>query len=120
MKGIYILLAGLVLFTTTTACNKAKDAEKKDEKTEKKDEAKADDKKEEAKKEGWSDDERKAFMEGCVGEAAKNIEKKKAENYCTCMLDKIVVSYPNALDAEAKMSDKEMEKMAGDCIDLLK
>lgn len=62
----------------------------------------------------WTQFEQENFMTGCVAEAVANPDVD-AEAYCRCMLDKVMVMYPNSLAAE-ELDEATMTDMALDCI----
>jgi len=64
---------------------------------------------------GWSTSERNAFMKTCVNGAKESMGETQAENYCSCMQQKIEQIYPNAADAD-NMSKTKMTELAKDCL----
>ncbi len=62
----------------------------------------------------WSQGEQDAFLNSCISEASKN-EGINANEYCNCMLDKIMDKYPDP----AKVGDIDqdwMTKEAAKCL----
>ena len=60
---------------------------------------------------GWPEYEKNAFIENCVSP-----EAEVTEDYCNCMLKKIMNKYPNPEDA-ANLDYEWMMEVAEDCID---
>lgn len=74
--------------------------------------------KEEASSSGfgnWTSLEEDNFMESCVSGAKASMGSSKAKAYCSCVLEKIEVKYPTAMDA-LKLNTEDMMQMAQDCI----
>lgn len=55
----------------------------------------------------WSSEQKDAFFEMCYNGTASQFEPDVAENYCNCMLEKIMEKYP---DPES-IDDITMEEM---------
>ena len=51
-------------------------------------------------KKSWPEKDRADFMESCIANAKSGIGEEKAKKYCACMLEKIMVRYPDIKDAE--------------------
>jgi hypothetical protein len=64
---------------------------------------------------GWGSKDEDAFMESCVSGAKASMGASKAEAYCSCVLEKIEVKYPSAIDA-LKLNTEDMMQMAQDCL----
>lgn len=75
-----------------------------------------DDKKEDSKEEksGWSENQIEKFMESCVKNASAN-PGINAEDYCSCMMDKVMEKYPKAVSM-SKMDMKWMMEEAQKCL----
>lgn len=65
------------------------------------------------KNKGWSEAERKAFMESC--EQGGSAMGDKAKPYCECMMAKLEDKYPSAEDA-GKLDMNSTMEMAKDCL----
>lgn len=67
----------------------------------------------EAGSDSWPDAEKEAFMTECV----KGMDEPgvDAEDYCSCMLDKVVKEYPTPEEA-AKITMEWMMKEAQGCL----
>ena len=109
-----ILVAGLAF----VACNDKKDEKKSDdgkktEETTNEDEVTKD---EEASTGGaWSEFERTQFLKSCVESFNQSSGGLDGEKYCSCMLEKIEIEYPNYMDAQ-NISQAEMNEWAVDCL----
>lgn len=66
----------------------------------------------------WSATERKTFTSNCVDEAVKGgFSNSKAEDYCSCMQEKLERKFPNTRDvADLDMNTPEMKRMVKDCL----
>ena len=64
---------------------------------------------------GWTSAEKDAFMNTCVTSASTGLGQRKAENYCSCMLQKLQREYPNANDA-GRMTTEESTELARACL----
>jgi len=64
----------------------------------------------------WGSAEEDSFMKSCVDGAKNSMGASKAESYCSCVLEKIEVKYPSAIDA-LKMDVNDMMEMAKDCVE---
>ncbi len=64
---------------------------------------------------GWPQKERDAFSENCVKGASAGMGEDKAKSYCSCMLGKVEVKYPDPADA-TKLDVATMTEMAKDCL----
>lgn len=67
------------------------------------------------KSKGWSDAQKKTFLDPCKKGAATAMGEDKAGAYCDCVLGKIMAKYPNASDMEKLKGDEatEVGKTAG-------
>jgi hypothetical protein len=64
----------------------------------------------------WSDKDRSEFISGCMqGGAVTDMGKEKAKNYCQCMLEKIIVKYPDRRDAHFMRYDTSLARLAIEC-----
>ncbi len=97
--------------------------EKKDDKKEDKKETKKGGDDEEDDKgsdmgssDGWPQAQQDQFMKTCVEKANEN-PGIDGEEYCSCMLDKVMEKYPNAMDATKIYQDQEwMMQEAAKCL----
>ena len=70
---------------------------------------------------GWTSNEVKRFVNGCVSEAEKGgMEYLDAQSYCDCMQFKLAKIYPNAKDVdrltEADLETPAMKRMIKSCL----
>ena len=64
---------------------------------------------------GWSKAERRKFVSTCAEKASTNMGQEKAEEYCTCMMNKIEKRYPNSADV-GQLTEDEVTKLALTCV----
>ena len=62
----------------------------------------------------WTDDQISEFLNSC-NEGLGEQDLINNEDYCNCMLGKIMAKYPNAIDA-VNIGEEEMTQMAADCL----
>ena len=67
-------------------------------------------------KQKWTDKDKVEFVSGCMSKAIKDMGEVKAKAYCSCMLGKIVIKYPNANDVNYIKNDSVIVRMAKDCL----
>ena len=119
MKRVLIFLITLCLFA---ACkNKGKDVrttEKTDNSTNNKDNPTDDSKKSDYSSNGWTSEQVRDFVDNCVSEAEKGaLSHEQAQNYCSCMQQKLERKYPDPNEAVGLTEDsQEMKQMATDCL----
>lgn len=53
----------------------------------------------------WSGANQRKFHEVCVEEASDWASEEQADSYCDCVLDKMMLKYPNELDAFAHIDE---------------
>jgi hypothetical protein len=63
----------------------------------------------------WTAKDRSDFYAGCISHATIDKEIKDAKAYCSCLLQKVVVKYPNANDAKYMKYDTSVLQLARDC-----
>lgn len=64
----------------------------------------------------WTDKDRSEFISGCMhGGAVSDMGEERAKSYCKCMLEKIVVKYPNRQDANYIRYDTTLAMLAAEC-----
>jgi len=64
----------------------------------------------------WTTEDKTEFLGGCLKAAIKDLGEEKAKPYCNCLLDKIVIHYPNARDAAYIKYDSAVVRMAKECL----
>jgi len=64
----------------------------------------------------WTDKDKSEFYSGCLNNALKNPDIKDPKSYCSCLLQKVVVNYPNANDAKYLKYDSTVRHLARDCM----
>ncbi|MGZ5190183.1 MAG: hypothetical protein ACXWCZ_04130 [Flavisolibacter sp.] len=64
----------------------------------------------------WTTEDKTEFLGGCLKGAIKDMGEEKAKPYCSCLLDKIVVRYPDARDAAYIKYDSAIVRMAKECL----
>lgn len=70
-------------------------------------------------KKGWSDAEKKAYMDACVDGAKQTLGDKEGEDYCSCTMEKIMAKYPSAKELSDVSSDektKVIQEVAKECL----
>lgn len=76
-------------------------------------------KEDERNSEGWSRQDRNDFINSCVTTSVQRgtMTEDAAEDYCSCMLDKIEREYPDVKKAERLLTSEssEMRQWARDC-----
>lgn len=63
----------------------------------------------------WSQEEKNAFMQNCIKNASQNLDVDSANNYCSCMLEKIIEEYPTPEEATLLTTDK-VKQMTKTCL----
>ena len=63
----------------------------------------------------WSASDQKEFMDNCTPGASKSLGQAKANDYCSCMLTKIMQEYPKSSDA-SNMPKSRMSELATQCL----
>ena len=63
----------------------------------------------------WSAADKKEFMDNCTPPLTSQMGASKANNYCECMLQKLMVAAPNSQDA-SKVGESTMTEWAKDCL----
>ena len=66
-------------------------------------------------KNGWSDQDRKQFVGGCVNGAIKSMKPEKANAYCQCMLQKIQQRYPSPVNSTFMKNDTAVYRIGKEC-----
>lgn len=62
----------------------------------------------------WSAADQKEFMDGCTPDAIKSLNERAGNEYCDCMLKKLMQEYPNIKEVE-KAPQNHLMKLAMDC-----
>lgn len=63
----------------------------------------------------WSLSDQREFMDNCTPGASKTLGTNAANNYCDCMLKKLMQEYPNSKDV-GNVSKTHMSSLASDCL----
>lgn len=66
-------------------------------------------------KRSWTDENRKAFLGGCLAPAVRDMGEARGKAYCSCMLRKVEARYPDAADAHYMKQDTGLVRLAADC-----
>lgn len=64
---------------------------------------------------GWSKTEKNQFMNTCISTASKRVSQSRAEEYCSCMQEKIERKYPDYNEMNSKMTSTEVNDLAAGC-----
>ena len=66
----------------------------------------------------WSDEERTNFVKNCMMTAVNQFQNDSAiaNTYCECMLQKVEAKYKSDAEANDKMTIKEANEMAKECL----
>lgn len=64
---------------------------------------------------GWSDAEKKTYMDACEGKAAAALGEEKAKEYCACTQEKMEAKYPDPAEVK-NVTSEEITKMAEECM----
>lgn len=64
---------------------------------------------------GWSKADRQNFVSTCAEKASSKMGQEKAEEYCTCMMNKIEKRYPNSADVQ-QLTESDITKLAMTCV----
>ncbi len=68
--------------------------------------------------EGWAGSDEIKFMTECAGTATTHVDAVRANQYCDCMLQKLIKMYPTYADADSDMradSEGKMDKLMNEC-----
>lgn len=65
---------------------------------------------------GWSNSDKKQWMKVCVDPLVESLGESKAENYCSCVLDKIQEKYSNFDKANTMGSEEEGVELGKACM----
>lgn len=63
----------------------------------------------------WNEEEKSAFITNCKAGAEQSMSSEMADDYCTCMLDKVMKAYPTPNDALQLSMEQAME-WAQECL----
>ena len=64
----------------------------------------------------WTEKDKSEFTSGCMhGGAVSDMGEERAKAYCQCMLEKIIVKYPNSKDAKYLVYDTSLATLAREC-----
>jgi len=64
----------------------------------------------------WTEKDKNDFYAGCMSNAVNNKEVHDPKVYCNCLLQKMVVKYPNANDAKYVRYDTTVRQLSRDCL----
>ena len=64
---------------------------------------------------GWSVADKREFMDNCIPTADGSLGTRGANDYCDCLLKKIIQDYPDPDDAD-KASKTYLNKLSSDCL----
>ena len=64
---------------------------------------------------GWSASDQREFMDNCTPGASKSLGTSAATDYCSCMMQKLMVEYPDSKDA-GNATKSHMSELAADCL----
>ena len=67
---------------------------------------------------GWTKSDERKFVSECAGDASQKVGEERANQYCSCMLDKFkrkYSSYAAASRAISRMTADQINEMAVDC-----
>jgi len=64
----------------------------------------------------WTEKDRSDFYAGCLSGARANKDVSNPKAYCSCLLEKVVATYPNANDAKYIRYDSAVRQLAKDCL----
>jgi len=65
---------------------------------------------------GWSSSDKKQWMKVCVDPLVESLGESKAQNYCSCVLDKIQEKYSNFDKANTMGSEEEGVELGKACM----
>jgi len=63
----------------------------------------------------WTKKEKDAFVVSCIKNTNNSMENSIAKEYCLCMLEKVIETYPTPQEA-TKLTAKQAQIMAYECI----
>ncbi|MBI2271699.1 MAG: hypothetical protein HYU69_15255 [Bacteroidetes bacterium] len=67
----------------------------------------------------WTTYSKNTFMQKCVGQAGSQMLPKEADNYCNCIMEKMIAAYPDTVELDkmgpAKIKSESMA-MALKCL----
>jgi hypothetical protein len=64
----------------------------------------------------WTEKDKADFVSGCLSRQARELGIEKAKRYCSCLIEKVVIKYPNANDAQYIQYDSSIVSVAKDCL----
>jgi len=64
--------------------------------------------------EGWDEEYQDAFLSSCINSAVKNTSEEIATDFCSCMLVKLMLMYPDPEDTE-DLSDEDISAISEGC-----
>ncbi|MBU3024053.1 hypothetical protein [Zobellia galactanivorans] len=63
---------------------------------------------------GWSEDDKNGFLKGCIGANNGKVSEEKANELCSCILDKMMENYPTMIESQ-KMGVEDIKALAETC-----
>lgn len=60
----------------------------------------------------WSGEDRTTFLNDCINAAKGGLGEEKAINYCSCMLYKVEIMFPNSADAGEQLTEEKLNSPA--------
>jgi hypothetical protein len=66
----------------------------------------------------WSPQEQETFIKTCVANVTESMGLEEANFYCECMMEKVEKKYPDARDADEKLTMSQSMEMAQGCLQL--
>ena len=64
---------------------------------------------------GWSAEDQREWMDNCTPEAGKTLGRAAANDYCDCVMKKMMKEYPDAKDV-GSVSQTHLNALASDCL----
>jgi hypothetical protein len=64
----------------------------------------------------WTEKNKSDFVSGCLNKQVKEMGIEKARAYCSCLIEKVIVKYPNANDARYIQYDSAIIRLAKECL----
>ncbi len=65
----------------------------------------------------WIEKDKTDFIQGCLrGGAIKDLGEARAKKYCSCMLQTIMIKYPNRNDARHLQWDTTLNSLGRGCL----
>ena len=68
-----------------------------------------------ANSQGWTAEDQREWMNNCTPDAGKTLGAAAANNYCDCMMRKLIKEYPDPKDI-GSVSQTHLNALASDCL----